>query len=164
MARIRIEHPDETFTFSTTLTVRFDDVNAGMHLANDRLVSLLGEARSRFLAHLGPGGRDSADAPDTIVADLAVTYRAQARLRDELRIDVGIAQTQRFGGEIAYRVVRVQAPETPDPSGPAAAPGAGVVVVATASTTLLFFDYAAGRVTSAPDHFLAAAGQGTARG
>lgn len=34
MARIKLDYPDETYTFSTELQVRFDDINAGMHLAH----------------------------------------------------------------------------------------------------------------------------------
>ena len=48
MPRVELDFPDEIFTFSTELTVRFDDINIGHHLGNDRLVSLLGEARSQF--------------------------------------------------------------------------------------------------------------------
>ena len=53
MARVTLSFPDDTFTFSTTLDVRFDDVNVGAHLGNDSMVSLIGEARSRFLESLG---------------------------------------------------------------------------------------------------------------
>ena len=53
MARVKLDYPDDVYVFSTRLEVRFDDINAGMHLGNDRLVSLVSEGRSRFLEHLG---------------------------------------------------------------------------------------------------------------
>ncbi len=39
--------------FSATLEVRISDINYGNHLGHDSLVSLLHEARVRFLRHLG---------------------------------------------------------------------------------------------------------------
>ncbi|MEC9409439.1 MAG: hypothetical protein VYD52_03175, partial [Pseudomonadota bacterium] len=48
MARVNLELPD-VFTFSTHLTVRVSDINYGNHLGNDRMISLLHEARLRYL-------------------------------------------------------------------------------------------------------------------
>ena len=50
MARVKLQLP-EAFTFSTDLDVRVSDVNYGNHLGNDRMVTLLHEARLRFLTH-----------------------------------------------------------------------------------------------------------------
>ena len=91
MARIKLDYPDDTYTFSTELQVRFDDINAGMHLAHERVVSFVGEARSRFLESLGLSEIGSDTQPGVIVSDLAVVYKAEARLRDVL----GLLETQR---------------------------------------------------------------------
>ena len=136
MPRVELDFPDEIFTFSTELTVRFDDINIGHHLGNDRLVSLLGEARSQFLADRGIA---EVGSPGTVVADLVVTYRAEARLRDRLRFDIGIGERHKYGGQLAYRVVRKS-------------DGA---VIALAATGLLFYDYDQQRVTAPPEAFLA---------
>lgn len=146
MPRLRLDHSDARFTYSTRLVVRFDDVNLGGHLGNDRLVSLLGEARSRFLHDLGVPeeggtGPDGAPTPGVIMVDLAVTYRREVGLRDELRFDLGLDDLTRVGGDVLYRVVR----EADD------------AVVATAKTGIVFFDYAQRRVVSAPEAFAAAA-------
>lgn len=134
MAQVTLSFPDDTFSFSTTLDVRFDDVNIGAHLGNDSMVSLLGEARSRFLESLGLA--DLGD-PGTIVADLVVNYRAEARLRDVLRFDVGITDPNRYGGDIAYRVVREQ----------------DDTLIALAKTGVVFYDYQQKRITDAPTAF-----------
>ncbi len=142
MARIRLDYPDDVFVFSTRLEVRFDDINAGMHLANDRVVSLVGEARSRFLEHLGLTELGTPELPGTIVADLAVTYRAEARLRDVLRLDLGVTDANRYGGDVVCRLVR----ETDG------------VLVAVAKTGIVFFDYhGTKRPASAPQAFRDAA-------
>lgn len=130
MARVQLEYPDEIFTFSTELDVRFDDINIGAHLGFDKLVTLVTEARSRYLESLTIA---EVASPGVIVSDLAVTYRAEARLRDRLRIDVGVAERSRVGGDIAYRVLR-PADET---------------VIAVAKTGIVFFDYDQGRVVPA---------------
>ena len=52
MPRIRIDLP-ATFPFAIELPVRITDVNYGGHLGNDALLSLLHEARCRFLLHHG---------------------------------------------------------------------------------------------------------------
>lgn len=134
MARVQLDYPDETFTFSTELDVRFDDINIGAHLGFDKLVTLVTEARSRFLECLSIA---EVASPGVIVADLAVTYRAEARLRDRLRIDVGVAERTRVGGDIAYRVVR-----TSDDT-----------IIAIAKTGMVFFDYDRGRVAPAVPEF-----------
>lgn len=142
MARLKLEFPDETYTYSTHLEVRFDDINAGMHLAHDRVVSFVAEARSRFLEHLELSELGSADQPGVIVSDLAVVYRAEGRLRDRLRLDCGIADATRYGGDIVCRVVR-------ESDG---------TVLAVAKTNVVFFDYHHGKgVRLAPERFTAAA-------
>lgn len=137
MARVTLDYPDDVFTFSTTLMVRFDDINIGHHLGNERLVALLGEARSQYLVSIGLFDTGAEGQPGLLVADLVVTFRAEARLRDDLRIDVGLAETNRYGGDIAYRVVR-----TTDEQ-----------LIAVAKTGVVFFDYAEARITSAPAAF-----------
>ena len=52
MTRIKIELP-ETYLFSTEIPVRITDLNYGNHLGNDAILSLLHEARVRFLAYYG---------------------------------------------------------------------------------------------------------------
>lgn len=136
MPRLELDFPEETFTFSTVLSVRFDDINIGNHLANERLVALIGEARSRFLEHRGIAELGS---PGVIVGDLVVIFRAEARLRDRLRFDVGIGERHKYGGQLCYRVVR----EGDD------------TLIARAATGMLFFDYEQGRVTAPPEAFLA---------
>ena len=142
MARVKLDYPDDVYVFSTRLEVRFDDINAGMHLGNDRLVSLVSEGRSRFLEHLGLSELGTPEQPGVIVADLAVTYRSEARLRDVLRFDLGVTDTTRYGGDVVCRIVR-------ESDG---------VLVAVAKTGLVFFDYHGNkRPASAPEAFTAAA-------
>ncbi|NYD98940.1 acyl-CoA thioesterase FadM [Kineosphaera limosa] len=142
MARLKLEYPDQAYTHSTTLQVRFDDINAGMHLAHDRLVSFVAEARSRFLEHLGISEIGDERTPGVIVSDLAVVYRAEARLRDTLRLDSGIVDLTRYGGDVICRVIR-------ESDG---------TLVGVAKVNLVFFDYhGSNRPAPAPAAFTDAA-------
>ena len=52
MARIKIDLP-ESFSFSTSITVRITDLNYGAHVGNDTVLSFIHEARFHYLQSLG---------------------------------------------------------------------------------------------------------------
>lgn len=131
MARIELSFPDDAFTFHTEMTVRSSDINAAHHLANDRLVAMLSEARFRFWMAAGAVDPVTSRTP-LIVTDLATLYRAEARGWDVLRFDVGFADANRYGGDVVFRVSR-PADET---------------IIALAKSGFVCFDYAAGRVVA----------------
>jgi hypothetical protein len=53
MARIQLQFPEDQFYYSTHLTVRVTDINGANHLANDSMISMISEARARFLFDAG---------------------------------------------------------------------------------------------------------------
>ena len=53
MARLNLQFPEDQYCFSTQLTVRITDINAANHLANDSMISMISEARARFLFAYG---------------------------------------------------------------------------------------------------------------
>lgn len=127
MARIRLEIP-ENLPFATELTLRIGDMNYGNHLGNDALLGLLHEARLQFLARLGYSEVDLGGS-GSIMADVAVVYKAQAFRGDRLRIAVGTGDFTGSGFDVLYRVSNVTS-------------GA---LVALAKTGMVLFDYARGR-------------------
>lgn len=138
MPRLHLEFPDDCFRFSTRMTVRSTEINSGCHLGNDVLISLLSEARSRFLfAHGIDDTRN--DGSGIIVTDLATQYRAEARARDELLFEVGALDFNKYGGDIVFRVSRP----------------ADATLVALAKYGFVFFDYRAGKVMPMPEAFRA---------
>ena len=52
MARLTLDLPSR-FPFSTELEVQVGHINYGGHLGNDSMLSLVHEARVRYLRHLG---------------------------------------------------------------------------------------------------------------
>lgn len=63
MARIQLAFPDDVFVFATRMQVRITDINGAGHLGNDALISMLSEARARFLAEPGGSPRMAARMP-----------------------------------------------------------------------------------------------------
>lgn len=133
MPRVKIEMPD-TFTFSTELDVRITDVNYGNHLGNDALLSLLHEARVRWLRSLGMN-EGNVEGMLLIMSDAAVCYKAESFAGDKLRVDVAACDPSGVSCDIVYRVVRV---------------GDGKLV-AQAKTGVVFLDPQTRKVARLPD-------------
>ena len=135
MARVKIELP-ERFEFSTEFEVRMSDVNAGGHLGNHLLVSLLNEAHLRFMGFKG-FPELLVDGLAFINTDLAVEYKAESFYAEVLVIEVAAAGFNKYGCDIVYRVTKKE----------------GGKVVALAKTGMVFFDYQARRIAEVPPRF-----------
>ncbi|MBI5110109.1 MAG: thioesterase family protein [Rhodocyclales bacterium] len=134
MARIRLQFSDDQFCYTTRLVVRITDINGANHLGNDSMISMISEARARFLFDFGV--EESADE-QIIVTDLATTYLAEAYARDELRFEIGVADFNKYGGDIVFRITR---------------PADGTLI-AMAKSGFVFFDYHAKKVVPMPELF-----------
>ena len=75
MARLQLEFPEDQYYYATQLTVRVTDINGANHLGNDSMISMISEARARFLFEFGVPETER-DGTGIIVTDLATTYRA----------------------------------------------------------------------------------------
>jgi acyl-CoA thioesterase FadM len=142
MARITLTLPD-TYAYATELTVRIQDINYGNHVGNDAFVSLLHEARIRYFNHLGYSETDI-EGCAIVISDLAVVYKAQARHKDRLKIEMTAGEFNKYGCDIFYRVTRIP-DHTP---------------VLEAKTGIVFFDYLENKVIRMPEKFAETASQG----
>ncbi|CAN7690804.1 thioesterase family protein [Pseudoduganella sp. LjRoot289] len=138
MARLKLEFPEDQFYFSTQLTVRVTDINGANHLANDSMISMISEARARFLYDFGVRETE-ADGTGIIVTDLATTYKAEAHARDHLLFEVGVMDFNKYGGDITFRITRPQ----------------DQALVAMAKSGFVFFNYKSSQVVPMPEDFLA---------
>jgi len=102
MARIHISLPDR-FPFRTELEVRVSDLNYGNHLGNDQALSLVHEARRRYLRSLGLE-EIAADGTGFVIADAALVYRAQAFYGDRLAIEVAAGDFTSRGCDFYFRI------------------------------------------------------------
>src|SRR3546814_20099676 len=95
----------DLYCYKTTLTVRITDINAANHLSNDAMISMISEARARFLYDFGITEPATGDT-SVIVTDLATTYRADAHAPDQLQLEIGITDMNRYGADIILRITR----------------------------------------------------------
>lgn len=131
MARIKLDFPD-TFLFSTIIPVRITDLNYGNHLANDKVLSILHEARIQFFQHYGFSELDFASV-SVIMGDVAIEYKNQAFYADDLLIEVGVEDFSRVSFDIFYKI------STKDK------------IIAKAKTGIVTFDYKKNKVVEVPE-------------
>ncbi|SHJ52190.1 acyl-CoA thioesterase [Cycloclasticus pugetii] len=135
MTRLSITYPEHTL-FSCTLPVRIGDINYGQHLAHDKLISMLHEARAQFFIHVGMQESNIAGL-GIIMADLSICYQAEAFHPDQLNIDIAIEDPSRCGFNMLYQVSKNN----------------GETIIATAKTGLLFMDYHKKKISAMPKEF-----------
>ncbi|HYD59803.1 MAG TPA: thioesterase family protein [Noviherbaspirillum sp.] len=136
MARLKLDFPEDQYYYSTTLTVRVTDINGANHLGNDSMISMISEARARFLFDFGIE-ETQGDGIGIIVTDLATTYRTEAHARDQLLFEVGVMDFNKYGGDITFRITRPR----------------DQALVAMAKSGFVFFDYLNTRVVPMPEAF-----------
>lgn len=135
MARIQIDLPPE-FIFATELSVRVTDVNYAGHLSNDKVLSLMHEARIRFLASIGFTELDVAGV-GTIMTEAAIVYKAEAFQGDRLRILIAPNDFNKYGFNLIYLVSHIATGRE----------------IARGKTGLVFYDYAIKRLMRVPAAF-----------
>ncbi|MGV0923319.1 acyl-CoA thioesterase [Empedobacter tilapiae] len=130
MARIKLDFSDK-FLFSTIIPVRITDLNYGNHLANDKVLSIIHEARIQFFHHYGYSELDFAGV-SVIMGDVAIEYKNQAFYGDELLIEIGVQDFSRVSFDIIYKI------STEDK------------LIAKAKTGIVTFDYQQNKVVEVP--------------
>ncbi|OWW20636.1 thioesterase family protein [Noviherbaspirillum denitrificans] len=136
MARLKLDFPEDQYYYSTTLTVRVTDINGANHLGNDSMISMISEARARFLFDFGIDDT-LGEGVGIIVTDLATTYRTESHARDQLLFEVGVMDFNKYGGDITFRITRPK----------------DQALVAMAKSGFVFFDYVNKRVVPMPEPF-----------
>ena len=139
MERVQLEFPAADIVHRHALTVRIGDINYGRHLGHDAVITLLHEARAQAFVALGFREWDIAGLP-TVVADLAVQYRAEAKWPDALEIHTAIPEPQGRGFAVYQRLVRP----------------ADERIVAVARLGMVLLDAQTGKPASMPTAFAAA--------
>ncbi|VXB60559.1 thioesterase family protein [Massilia sp. 9I] len=136
MARLQLTFPEDQFYYSTPMSVRVTDINAANHLGNDSMISMISEARARFLFEFGVAETER-DGTGIIVTDLATTYRAEAHARDQLLFEVGVMDFNKYGGDIIFRITRPR----------------DRTLIAMAKSGFVFYNYKSSEVVMMPEEF-----------
>lgn len=135
MARVRlpqIKHID----FTTELTVNVEHLNYGGHVGNDKFLSLIHEARIRFLESLG-GSELDFEGVGLIMTDAQIMYKAEVFRGEKLRVDIGVEELVKSRFELHYRLTRLSDDKE----------------VARLQTGMAFFDYRERRLAPVPKKF-----------
>jgi len=135
MPRIRIDLP-ETFSFSTSLPVRVTDLNYGNHVGNDKVLSILHEARLQYLISLGYSEQDL-DGVSLIMADAALVFKQEMHYGDELLVSIRPEECSRVGFDLIYKVEKKAGEE--------------LITTVLAKTAMICFDYKLKKIVALPE-------------
>jgi len=136
MARVHIALP-ERWIFETSLDVRICDINYGNHMANDAILRFAHEARVRFLTSCGYSELD-VEGFGIIMADAAISYKAEVFHGSTLRLRIGLSDFSRHGVDLIYQAID----------------GSTGKEVARLKTGIVFFDYENRKLALIPHRFL----------
>lgn len=146
MARIRFRIPRQ-LPFSCTIPIRVTDLNYGGHLANDKVLTLMHEARELYFRHHGYTEME-AEGTSFIMGDCAIMYKTEGFYGQVLRIEVGAGDYSRASFDLYYRLVIAGEDK----------------ILAEGKTGLVCFDYETRKVTAVPEALQARLGDVTQAG
>jgi acyl-CoA thioesterase FadM len=135
MSRIKIEMP-EKFIYKTEIPVRITDINYGGHLGNDSLLSIIHEARVRFLKSLGYS-EANVEGVGIIMIDSAIQYKSEGFYGDDLSIEIAVIDFTGIGCDIVYRLTNKNSGKE----------------IALAKTGIVFFNYEKRKTAPVPPVF-----------
>lgn len=135
MPRIKIELP-EKFVFQTEIPIRITDINYGGHLGNDSLLSIIHEARLRFLYHNGYS-ESNIEGVGIIMIDAGIQYKSEGFYGDELLIELTVTDFTSIGCDVVYRLSNKNSKKE----------------IALAKTGIVFFDYEKRKTARVPSEF-----------
>ena len=135
MARVTLDLP-EHFPFSTDIPIRISDINYGNHLGHDSIITLIHEARVRFLHAYGFTELDI-DGFGLVMTDLVILYKAEGLYGEILKIEVGIQDVTTYGCDLVYRITNKETGTE----------------VARAKTGIVIYDYEKRKVVEVPKRF-----------
>lgn len=132
MARIKLNLPQK-FIYETQIRIRITDLNYGGHLGNDSLLSVIHEARARFLASYGQTEKDMYGV-SLIMSDTAIQYKSEAFFGEVLIVRVAAQDFSNKGFDLFFSIINQ----------------ADGSEVARAKTGMVCFDYEKKKVVALP--------------
>jgi len=136
MPRIKLQIP-ESFRFSTEIIPRITDINYGGHLGNDSMLSLIHEARVRFLSNYGFTEMNIGNV-GIILTDAIIIFKAECFYGDILIFEVDVSNISNADCDFFYRVTNKNNGK----------------LIAIAKTNIAFFDYKNKKVVKVPKIFI----------
>jgi acyl-CoA thioester hydrolase len=129
---------DDLFHFSTTMEVRWRDMDALGHVNNAVYLTYLEQARVHYLRELGLGFENPGDV-GMILAEVTCTYRAPLSLGERVTVWVRVSELRNSSFAFEYRME-----------------GEDGRLAANARSVQVCYDYEVGRAVPIPDRWRAA--------
>jgi acyl-CoA thioester hydrolase len=126
---------DNLFRFSTTLEVRWRDLDALGHVNNAVYLTYLEQARVHYMREVGLGFQSLEDV-GMILAEVTCTYHSPLSLGERVTIWVRVSELRNSSFFFEYRIE-----------------GEDGRLAATARSAQVCYDYRAGRSLPIPDHW-----------
>ena len=101
MARLQLDIP-EHLPFQTEISIRVTDMNYANHLANDKVLTLMHEARALYFLDMGMT-EANAEGTSFIVADAAIIFKAEGFFPQKIIVEAGPGDYSRVGFDFYYR-------------------------------------------------------------
>ncbi len=108
MPRIKLDLP-ESFSFATDLHLYIGHINYGGHLDNAQLITLVSEARVRFLKSMGYSELDI-EGLEIVVADHAIQYKSEGFHGETIRIQMQPQDFNKYGFDLIYKIDSLENP------------------------------------------------------
>jgi acyl-CoA thioesterase FadM len=140
MAKIKIDLPAD-FNFSTEIPVRITDLNYGGHVGNDTVLSIIHEARVRFLISKGYTELNVGGA-GLIMSDVGIQFKNELFYGDVIKVSLMVTEFSKVSFEIYYLLQTEK--------------NGKLVVAATAKTGMICYDYSNRKIAHVPEPFKAA--------
>ena len=105
MSRIKLPLPSQ-FHYSTQLQLRIYDMNYGSHMGNDSVLSIVHEARIRFLASINAEEKNFYGF-SLLMADSAIVYKKEAFYGELLEIKISVSEIYSHGFKLFYLISNV---------------------------------------------------------
>jgi acyl-CoA thioester hydrolase len=134
MPRIKIDLP-ENFTFSVRMPVRITDINYGGHVGNDTILSILHEARVRFLKNYGYTELNCGGT-GLIMSDVGIEFKNELFYEDTIIASVKAEGFSKVAFEIYYKLEKQTSENT--------------ALVAIAKTGMVCYDYNSKKIAPVP--------------
>lgn len=136
-----ILYDDEQTIFKTTVPVLVAHLNYGNHLGYDAMLTLIQDARIRWLKKYGMGENAIDNTTGFVAKEVHVDYKAEAFHDDLLEITLYISALGNTSFSLQYKVTNAVSQK----------------VVALVETKQVFFDYVSRKVARAPARFVSMA-------
>ncbi len=135
MSRIKVLLP-ENYIFTTEIPVRITDLNYGGHLGNDSLLSIVHEARMRFLKNFNYTELNI-EGKALLMVDALINFIRESFHGDVLKIEINISNIDDKGFDMFYKITNKETGK----------------LVAAVKTGMVFFDYEKKKLSNTPEKF-----------